>query len=146
MRMWIPALVIVAGIATLMAVGIVYGSIPELQVHQVLAGNEPGRKIKMHGKIARIDSETRPLSFTVRDKDDTRGSLAIAVRLDDVRPDLFQVGNDVAVEGYFDRTSGTLQGTRIYTKCPSKYEALAGPAPGAAPPTAPARDDSGGGE
>lgn len=136
MRIWVPVMVIVLGITTLVVLGIYHGAIPELQVHQVLAGAEPGRKIKMHGKIAAIHQDFRPLRFTVRDKDDSKAVLVVSVTVDDTRPDIFKVENDVAVEGVFDPRTGTLAGTRIYTKCPSKYEASPEPQSNAAPPAA----------
>ena len=119
MKLLVPFVLIAGGLIALVTMGIVQGGIPEIQVHELLSGDYSGRKVKVHGKIARIEKETRPLVFEVCDKLDA--SKVIRVEVDDVRPDLFKVGNDVAVEGALD--GPLFNGTKIYTKCPSKYEA-----------------------
>ena len=132
MRILVPALLLGLGVVALITMGVLQGGIPEMQVHQVFAGQNPGKKLKVHGKIGRIDSEVRPLTFLIRDKDDTLAG-EFMVEVDDVRPDLFKVDNDVAVEGYYDPATRTLKGTKIYTKCPSKYEAAEATGQGSPP-------------
>ena len=43
--------------------------------------------------------------------------------VDDHRPDIFKPDTDVAVIGILDPETGVFEGTKIFTKCPSKYEA-----------------------
>lgn len=121
MKLWIPGLAIAAAMAVLIAVSIAQMAIPELQVRQVLAGEKPNVHIKMHGRIKAIHQEFNPLLFEICDKDDA--NLMVLAEIDAVRPDLFKVDNDVAVEGIFDPGTGKIRGDKIYTKCPSKYVA-----------------------
>lgn len=128
MKLWIPVVLILSGVGVLMAVSISQLGMPELQVREVLAAASPeqraeieGKRIKLHGKIKKIHSETRPLRFDIHDKTDP--DLVVTATIDSVRPDLFKVDNDVAVEGIFNPDTGALEGDKIYTKCPSKYVA-----------------------
>lgn len=122
MKTLIPAIVIVLAVGALIAAGVVFGAIPELQVRDVLAQPpEAKQKIKVHGILHSIEQGTRPLKFTIRDKENA-GQL-MQVVADELRPDIFEVGKDVAVEGFFDNRAVLMNGTKIYTKCPSKYEA-----------------------
>jgi cytochrome c-type biogenesis protein CcmE len=91
-------------------------------VRELLAATAlPDRKVKVHGIIERIESEKRPLRFTIRDK--ANADQKVPVFCDRSRPDTFQVDYDVAVEGKLDAASGEFKADQIYTKCPSKYEA-----------------------
>ncbi|MFQ5653926.1 MAG: cytochrome c maturation protein CcmE [Planctomycetota bacterium] len=121
MRIWIPALVIVLALSGLITMGILEGGIPEVQVRELLPEDSPRTQVKVQGIIKRIDKETRPLRFQIHDREDE--NIVIDVVVDDTRPDVFKEGNDVAVVGIFDGKGGVLQGEKIYTKCPSKYEA-----------------------
>ncbi len=121
MKIAIPLLLIVAGLAGLIVMGIARGGVPELQVSQVLAGAHEGARVKMHGTIGEIASGERPLRFTVADKADP--SKTVEVHADRTRPDTFQEAYDVAVLGRYDAASGRFTAEQIYTKCPSKYEA-----------------------
>ncbi|MCI0650806.1 MAG: cytochrome c maturation protein CcmE [Planctomycetes bacterium] len=128
MRIWVPILLIAAGLATLIIFGVLHGSVPELQVRELLAEKPVGREIKLHGIIERIHSEVRPLRFTIRDKTDP--AILCEVEVDDFRPDIFKVKTDVAVRGVYLPEQGLLRADWISTKCPSKYEAsqeLGGP-------------------
>lgn len=121
MKILVPALLILAGLAGLVTMGILQGGVPELQVHQVLAGAYAGQEVKMHGIIETIHSEERPLRFTIADKDDD--AKRIDVVCDRTRPDTFQETYDVAVQGVFQPERGVFDADQIFTKCPSKYEA-----------------------
>ncbi|MEE8142402.1 MAG: cytochrome c maturation protein CcmE [Planctomycetota bacterium] len=121
MNIWAPALVIFLAVVGLITLGIVYGGIPELQVEQVLAGDYSGQEVKVKGIIMSIESEFRPLRFAIRSFNEP--DAVMHVEIDDVRPDLYKVDTDVAVVGIFDTQKILLQGDKIYTKCPSKYEA-----------------------
>ena len=121
MKLWVPATIIFLALTGLVWMGIVQGGIPELQVHQVLAGQCPEGEIKVHGIIHAIERKHRPLVFEIHDREDKTAILKIEV--DDVRPDLFKVSNDVSVVGFYDSAAGMMRGEKINTKCPSKYEA-----------------------
>jgi cytochrome c-type biogenesis protein CcmE len=117
----IPALLLLVGLIGLIVMGVIQGAIPELQVHELLANRARDREVKVHGIVERIDKGERPLDFTIRDK--ARAGLTVRVVADQSRPDTFQVDRDIAVQGHFDAASGAFRAEKIYTKCPSKYEA-----------------------
>jgi cytochrome c-type biogenesis protein CcmE len=122
MRILGPVVVFVAGLVTLVTMGVVQGGIPELQVHEVLAGAFPDRQVKMHAIIHKIHSAEPPLRFTVEDRDATKKDVQVDVLCDRTRPDTFQETYDVAVLGTFDHTAKVFHAEQIFTKCPSKYE------------------------
>lgn len=121
MRIAIPILTLLGALAALITVGIRELGIPEVHVRQLLAGGYAGMPVKIQGRIASIASEARPVRFEICDKENAQ--VVVPVIVDAVRPDIFQVGNDVAVEGVYDPSAGLVSGTRIHTKCPSKYKA-----------------------
>ncbi len=123
MKIWIPATFIFAGLAGLITMGIIQGGIPELPVRQLMAEADVygDREIKLQGVLKAIHKETRPLRFDICDRE--QPDLVISVEVDDLRPDVFKVTNDIAVLGVYDPLKKKMQGTKIYTKCPSKYEA-----------------------
>lgn len=124
MRVVLPVIIILAALAGLIGMAVATMGIPEVQVHQMTTSEFIGREVKVQGVIESIQSEVRPLRFTVRDKENP--ALTLEVEIDDVRPDIFEVNNDVAVVGSLAAPGERLSGTKIYTKCPSKYEAAEG--------------------
>ena len=150
-KVLVPFVLIFAGLGGLIYMGVAQGGIPELQVQQLVAGEYADREVKVHGFLERIESDQRPLRFSVRDKEDP--SVVIDVYADRTRPDTFQEEYDVAVQGRWDPTERRFVAEQIFTKCPSKYEAeakegLGGPQqlPQGAPepaPTASETPDSG---
>ncbi len=131
MKVVIPFLLILAGLVGLIAMGVMQGGIPELQVSELRSGEFDGQTVKVHGFLESIESTTRPLRFTVRDKEDPE--IVIAVTCNKTKPDTFQKEYDVAVEGIWDATTKSFEAEHIYTKCPSKYEAEAKEGLGAPP-------------
>lgn len=121
MKVVIPFLLILVGLAGLIAMGVAQGGIPELQVSELRGGEFEDRTVKVHAMLTSVESETRPLRFTVSDKLDP--DLKIPVVYDATKPDTFTVGYEIAVEGVFDQATGTFDAEHVYTKCPSKYEA-----------------------
>ena len=123
MKIWVPATLIFSGLAGLITMGILQGGIPELPVRQLMAETEVygDREIKLQGVLKAIHKETRPLRFDICDRE--QADLVISVEVDDLRPDQFKVTNDIAVLGVYDPREKQMHGTKIYTKCPSKYEA-----------------------
>jgi len=121
MKVVIPFLLILVGLAGLIAMGVAQGGIPELQVSELKSGEFDDRIVKVHAMLASVESETRPLKFTISDK--AQPDLLIPVVYNATKPDTFTVGYELAVEGTWDRTTGTFDAEHVYTKCPSKYEA-----------------------
>lgn len=128
MRVMIPVTIIIVAFAGLFGMAVATMGTPEVQVHQMLTDEFIGEEVKVQGRIGAIESDVRPLRFTVVDKENPVQS--ITVEIDDVRPDIFDVGNDVAVIGTMREPGGRLAGNKIFTKCPSKYEAAEGERPG----------------
>jgi cytochrome c-type biogenesis protein CcmE len=122
MKLLIPVGLITLGLAGLITMGVLQAGVPELQVHQLMAGAHPGREVKLHGKIGKIHSEVRPLRFSVVDKD--KPGVVVEVVCDATKPDTFQETYDVAVQGKYAADQQVFRGDRIFTKCPSKYEGL----------------------
>lgn len=127
MKIWIPVVIIIGALGTLIGFSVYSMGYPEVQVAELITteGEDfSGRLVKLQGRIAAIHSETGTIHFDVSDKADP--TKIVTVKVDGLRPELFKVGNDVAVDGVFDRAQGEMNGTKIYTKCPSKYEASKG--------------------
>ncbi len=143
MKVVIPFLLILSGLIGLIAMGVMQGGIPELQVSELTSGEFDGRVVKVHGFLKTIESNTRPLRFTVRDKLDPE--IVIAVTCDKTKPDTFQEEYDVAVEGVWNAETASFEAEHIYTKCPSKYEAEAKEGLGAPPARLPQYRGSGSG-
>jgi len=87
-------------------------------------------RIRVGGRVVDpIKYQTEPLfllSFSVRDP---KGSeVEVPVEYRGLRPDMFQAGRDVLIDGDF--VGGVIKAAKLQTQCPSKYEpALPGAAP-----------------
>jgi cytochrome c-type biogenesis protein CcmE len=68
-----------------------------------------------------IEYQTEP-NFILRFKvvDPKGGDQAVPVEYRGLRPDMFQAGRDVLIDGDFK--GGTLVAAKLQTQCPSKYE------------------------
>jgi len=79
-----------------------------------------GEQVKVIGEVANgsttYDVENRTLAFTITD-----GEESLAVVYEGIRPNNFDHGVEVVVEGNYNAT-GVFEGDQIVTKCPSKYE------------------------
>ncbi len=120
MKIAIPGLLILIGLVGLVTMGILQGAIPEVGVQSLRMGDYEGKIVRLQGVIHAIDSDVRPMRFTIRDIEDP--SVRIIASVDDHRPDIFKVDTDVAVIGVFVGKTELFEGTKIFTKCPSKYE------------------------
>lgn len=120
----VPGLLILVGMVGLIAMGILQGAIPEVGVQQISSPEYAGAEVRLLGVIHAIESDIRPMRFTIRDMKDPASH--VVVEVDDHRPDIFKVDTDVAVVGRYDAGSGVFAGTKLFTKCPSKYEATGG--------------------
>jgi cytochrome c-type biogenesis protein CcmE len=79
-------------------------------------------RIRVGGKVVEpIAYQTEPsfvLKFQITDP--TAGDLSVPVEYHGLKPDMFQAGRDVLIDGDFQ--SGVIQATKLQTQCPSKYE------------------------
>ena len=123
MRIWVPVSLIFLGLIALITMGVIQGGIPEVPVRTLLASpaEYSETKIKLQGVIKKIHRNSRPLEFEICDRENEE--LVVRAFVDATCPTVFDEGKDVAVEGIFDSVTGQIRGQKIYTKCPSKYEA-----------------------
>lgn len=79
-------------------------------------------RIRVGGKVVEpIEYQTEPkfvLKFNVSDP--SGGDLVVPVEYHGLKPDMFQAGRDVLIDGDFQ--SGVIQAAKLQTQCPSKYE------------------------
>lgn len=121
-KLAIGATVIVAAIGYLMFSGATgntayFLTVPELQAQ---AERVQGAAIRVAGKVTAdpIHWDVRQLSlaFTMGE-----GQARVPVRYKGIKPDMFQPGADVIVEGKLG-PDGILAASNLMTSCPSKYE------------------------
>lgn len=79
-------------------------------------------RIRVGGRVVDpIQYQTEPvflLSFSVRDP--KGGDAVVPVEYRGLRPDMFQAGRDVLIDGDF--VGGVIKAAKLQTQCPSKYE------------------------
>jgi cytochrome c-type biogenesis protein CcmE len=79
-------------------------------------------RIRVGGRVVDpIQYRTEPvflLSFSVRDP--KGGDAVVPVEYRGLRPDMFQAGRDVLIDGDF--VGGVIKAAKLQTQCPSKYE------------------------
>lgn len=121
-KLSIGAAVVVAAVAYLMFSGTTastafFLTIPELQAR---AASLQGEAVRVAGKVTddpiQWDVRNLALAFTMGD-----ATYRIPVQYKGVKPDMFQVGADVIVEGRIGQ-NGVLVASNLMTSCPSKYE------------------------
>ena len=121
-KLSIGATITVASIVYLMFSGatgstMYYMTVPEL--HQQAATLQ-GEAIRVSGKVTadpiQWDVRNLQLTFTMGE-----GEASVPVSYKGVKPDMFQIGADVIVEGQIGQ-DGTLIASHLMTSCPSKYE------------------------
>jgi cytochrome c-type biogenesis protein CcmE len=87
-------------------------------------------RIRVGGRVVDpIQYQTEPsfiLKFSI--KDPKGGDATVPVEYRGLKPDMFQAGRDVLIDGDF--IGGAIQAAKLQTQCPSKYEPVV---PGAAP-------------
>ena len=87
-------------------------------------------RIRVGGRVVDpIQYQTEPkfiLKFLIKDPKGGEGT--VPVEYHGLKPDMFQAGRDVLIDGDF--IGGTIQAAKLQTQCPSKYEPVV---PGAAP-------------
>ena len=121
-KLAIGAAVIVAAIGYLMFSGATgntayFFTVPELQAQ---AQAMQGAAIRVAGKVTtdpiHWNVQQLSLAFTMGE-----GEARVPVRYRGVKPDMFQPGADVIVEGKLG-PDGILTASNLMTSCPSKYE------------------------
>lgn len=92
-------------------------TVPELQAQ---TQDMRGAALRIAGKVTedpiQWDVQKLSLAFTMGE-----GEARIPVRYKGVKPDMFQAGADVIVEGKIG-PDGVLVANNLMTSCPSKYE------------------------
>lgn len=121
-KLAIGAAVIVAAIGYLMFSGATgntayFFTVPELQKQ---AGAVQGEAIRVAGKVTsepiQWNVQQLTLAFTMGEE-----GVTVPVSYKGVKPDMFQPGAAVIVEGKLGR-DGVIQASNLMTSCPSKYE------------------------
>jgi len=121
-KLSIGATVVVLAIAYLMFSGTTASSaffltVPELQER---VSTLQGEAVRVAGKVTndpiQWDVQNLALAFTIGDD-----AYRIPVQYHGVKPDMFQAGANVIVEGRISR-DGVLIAANLMTSCPSKYE------------------------
>ncbi len=116
------AVIVVAAIGYLMFSGssgntAFFMTVPELQAQ---TQDMRGAALRIAGKVTEDpihwDVQQLSLAFTMGE-----GDARIPVRYKGVKPDMFQAGAEVIVEGQIG-PDGALQANNLMTSCPSKYE------------------------
>jgi cytochrome c-type biogenesis protein CcmE len=122
-KLSIGAAVVVAAVAYLMFSGAsgttaYYLTVPEL--HQQFAALQ-GEPLRVSGKVTddpiHWDVQNLSLAFIMG-----QGTARVPVRYKGIKPDMFQAGVDVIVEGRVGK-DGVLVASTLMTSCPSKYQA-----------------------
>src|SRR5262245_25308596 len=116
--------VIVAAVAYLLLSGttasaVYFLTVPEVQ-QQLAALQQASRPIRVAGPVTAdpIHWEARHLSLAFRIGE---GEARLPVQYKGVKPDMFQAGVNVIVEGRIGR-DGILMASILMTSCPSKYQ------------------------
>jgi cytochrome c-type biogenesis protein CcmE len=121
-KLSIGAMVVVAAIAYLMFSGTTastafFVTVPELRER---ASTLQGEAVRVAGKVTddpiQWDVQNLALTFTMGD-----ATHRVPVQYKGIKPDMFQAGADVIVEGRVGQ-NGVLVASNLMTSCPSKYE------------------------
>ena len=117
--------VVVLGIATLRTPGASLIQFTPDEFAKANLSELEGRGIQIDGWVEegseQFDPSVPELRFRVRDEARTV-SIPVIYR-GGLKPDTFQEGQGVVVDGTYDAKTGTFFATKLMTKCPSKYEA-----------------------
>ncbi len=122
-KLVIVSAIFVSALVVLVWVGIVQGSVPVLELEQIVGprSSYDGGKVQLDGaKIAGIESLT-PLRFTVASS--RNPELVVNVQSERLPPENFREGIKVSLSGRFDRSRRLFVAEKVSTQCPSRYEA-----------------------
>ena len=123
---------------TQMEAGLSFQYFQDLDQFHASAGEMVGRTARVHGYVANAsidrDLESKHVTFEVQNAPPHAGgpigqTLEVVYRSLET-PDLFKDGAEVVVEGQLVMNGGqtVFEATNLMAKCPSKFEAKAGPA------------------
>ncbi len=121
-KLAVGAMVIIAAIAYLIFSGATETTVYFLTVSEVQqqSATLQGQPIRVAGKVTTDpiawDIQKLALSFVIGE-----GQARLPVFYRGVKPDMFQPGADVIVEGQLS-ADGVLHASNLMTRCPSKYE------------------------
>jgi cytochrome c-type biogenesis protein CcmE len=121
----VAALLLLGGLAYLVASGVSEGSTPTLEISQALDmdGGEL-HKVRVFGKVAADGISPHEdglgVDFVVLDEVDAARAMPVAFR--GAVPDTFDAAAEVILKGSWDASAGLFRATQMTTKCPSKYE------------------------
>ncbi len=122
MKLSIGIVIIIAAVGYLMFSGasentMYFLTVAEIQHRLPTLQGEPVRVAgKVTGDPVHWDVGQLSLAFVMGE-----GEARIPVQYTGIKPDLFQTGADVIVEGYI-RADGVLMAKNLMTSCPSKYQ------------------------
>ncbi len=99
------------------------------QVSDLVTGQYDGKNVKVGGKVldGTIKRDSTGVRFAIQDltgKQDT-----VNVLYSGQMPDTFDTGVDVVVIGKYASNGALITADQLQTKCPSKYQGSASPAP-----------------
>jgi cytochrome c-type biogenesis protein CcmE len=99
------------------------------QVSQIVTGQYDGKNVQVGGKVlgGTIKRDSAGVHFVIQDltgKQDT-----VHVVYSGQMPNTFEAGVDVVVTGKYASNGALITADQLQTKCPSKYQASASPAP-----------------
>jgi cytochrome c-type biogenesis protein CcmE len=117
----VVALIFVVALSALVWVGIA-SAIPVLPLARLTGPEYQGGNVEIKdARVARVETWS-PLRFSVTSR---AGSLPNLVWVETPRsiPENFKEGNDIGLQGSYDRATNTFHAYRLTTACPSKYEA-----------------------
>lgn len=129
-KLLIGGLIVTAAVGYLIYAGFKSGSMDDLTVESFMA--EPqyhDQRVLLRGKVSSdklaIDGPGLKAEFHLMGKTGSAHDLPVSYH--GTIPDLFKAGADVVVEGKLG-PGGVFQADKLFTKCPSKYDAKpAGP-------------------
>ena len=129
-RIFISAVVLVIAIGAFLVFQATSGtSSLVLLPSQLMAEERTGHlpRVRVGGKIVEpINYAIEPqleLKFFVTDPKGSDVKIPVVYR--GIKPDMFEAGRDVIIDGDFDQ--GVIQASKVLTQCPSKYEPPQGP-------------------
>ena len=132
MKLFLVAVVFLAGVGVLLFMSILEGSISVYTVNDIASGKYAREDCRVEGgKIASIERRASPVEFTVTPEKDP--GVTLKVVSDKFPPDNFRTDIPVSVRGHYDRSRGAFVATEVTTACPSKYDGKKGEGPEAVP-------------
>jgi cytochrome c-type biogenesis protein CcmE len=99
------------------------------QVSDLTTGQYDGKNVKVGGKVldGTIKRDSSGVRFTIQDLTGKQGT--VNVLYSGQMPNTFDAGVDVVVIGKYASNGALITADQLQTKCPSKYQGSASPAP-----------------